>query len=126
MTKALSNDLRDRLIDAVDGGISRRAAAARFGVAPSTAVKWLDRWRRIGERSSMLQGGDKRSHRIEAHGDFILDLIEARKDITLAEIVDRLEAEHDLKVAHSTVWRFFERRGITFKKNRARKRAAKT
>jgi transposase len=126
MTKALSNDLRDRLIDAVDGGISCRAAAVRFGVAPSTAIKWLDRWRRTGERSSMLQGGDKRSHRIEAHGDFILDLIEGRKDITLAEIVDRLEAEHDLKVAHSTVWRFFERRGITFKKNRARKRAAKT
>jgi transposase len=114
------------LTDAVDGGISCRAAAARFDVAPSTAIKWLDRWRRTGERSSMLQGGDKRSHRIEAHGDFILDLIEDRKDITLAEIVDRLEAEHDLKVAHSTVWRFFERRGITFKKNRARKRAAKT
>lgn len=125
MTKALSNDLRDRLIDAVDGGISCRAAAARFGVAPSTAVKWFDRWRRTGERSSMFQGGDKRSHRIEAHGDFILDLIEGRKDITLAEIVDRLEAEHDLKVANSTVWRFFKRRGITFKKNRARKRAAK-
>lgn len=125
MTKALSNDLRDRLIDAVDGGISCRAAAARFGVAPSTAVKWFDRWRRKGERSSMFQGGDKRSHRIEAHGDFILDLIEGRKDITLAEIVDRLEAEHDLKVANSTVWRFFKRRGITFKKNRARKRAAK-
>ncbi len=125
MTKALSNDLRERLIDAVDGGISCRAAAARFGVAPSTAVKWFDRWRTAGKRSSLVQGGDKRSHRIEAHGDFILDLIEDRKDITLAEIVDRLETEHDLKVANSTVWRFFKRRGITFKKNRARKRTAK-
>ncbi len=48
MTKALSNDLRERLIDAVDEGISCRAAAARFGVAPSTAVKWFDRWRTAG------------------------------------------------------------------------------
>jgi hypothetical protein len=79
MTKALSNDLRDRLIDAVDRGISCRAAAVRFGVAPSTAIKWLDRWRRTGERSSMLQGGDKRSHRIEAHAISFLTRLKVAK-----------------------------------------------
>jgi transposase len=39
MTKPLSSDLRERLIEAVAGGMSRRAAADRFGIAASTAVK---------------------------------------------------------------------------------------
>lgn len=125
MTRALSNDLRGRLIDAVDGGMSCRAAAGRFGVAYSTAIKWFERWCRTGDRFPMRQGGDYRSRHIEAHGDFILGLIDGHKDITLAEIVERLDCERDFRCAQSTVWRFFDRRGITFKKNRSRQRAAK-
>lgn len=48
MSKPLSNDLRERLIKAVAEGATRRAAAERFGVAPSTAVKWMQRWRETG------------------------------------------------------------------------------
>ena len=48
MTRPLSIDLRERLVSAVEGGTSRRAAAARFGVAASTAIKWVDQWRRTG------------------------------------------------------------------------------
>ena len=48
MTKPLSNDLRERLVSAVEGGLSRRSAADRFGVAPSTAIHWVARWRRTG------------------------------------------------------------------------------
>lgn len=125
MTRALSNDLRDRVIDAVDGGMSRRAAAARFGVAVSTAIKWVQRWRESGSRRARPQGGDKRSHRIEAHRAEILALIEASPDITLAEIADHLKARHGLKVAQSTVWRLLDRHAMTFKKNRARQRTAK-
>ncbi len=125
MTKPYSDDLRGRLIDAVDGGMSCRAAADRFEVAHSTAIKWVERWRRTGERSPMKQGGDYRSRHIEAHGDFILGLIDEHKDITLAEIVERLGSEHGFRCAQSTVWRFFARHSITFKKNRSRQRAAK-
>ena len=49
MTKPLSNDLRERLVSAVDSGLSRRSAARRFGVAASTAIKWVNRWRRTGD-----------------------------------------------------------------------------
>ena len=123
MTRPLSMDLRERLVSAVNGGLSRRGAAARFGVAPSTAIKWIDRWQRTGDVRPQPQGGDKRSHRIEAHAEEILALIETTPDMTLGEIAAHLDETHGLKVAISTVWRLLDRRGITFKKNRARQRA---
>lgn len=124
MTKPLSIDLRERLISAVDGGMSRRAAAERFGVAASTAIKWVERWRRTGDVRPRPQGGDYRSHRMEAHAEEILALIEETPDITLAEIAAHLDETHGLKVAQSTVWRLLDRHGMTVKKNRARQRAA--
>jgi transposase len=123
MTKPLSIDLRQRLVWAVDGGMTRRMAGERFGVAASTAVRWVDQWRRTGSVQPRPQGGDKRSQRIEAHADEILALIDETPDMTLAEIAAHLEGSHGLRVAVSTVWRFLERRGITLKKNRARQRA---
>jgi transposase len=124
MTKPLSADLRQRLVCAVDGGMTRRAAAERFGVAASTAVRWVDQWHQTGSVQARPQGGDKRSHRIEVHADEILALIDEASDMTLAEIAAHLERSHGLRVAQSTVWRFFERRGITLKKNGTRQRAA--
>ena len=124
MTRPLSIDLRERLISAVEGGMSRRSAAARFGVAVSTSIKWVDRWRRAGDIRPRPQGGDKRSHRIEAHAGEILALIEETPDITLGEIGVHLDERHGLKVAQSTVWRLLDRHGMTFKKNRARQRTA--
>ena len=124
MTKPLSNDIRERLVSAVDGGLSRRSAAKRFGVAASTAIHWVDRWRRTGDVRPRPQGGDNRSQRIEAHAEEILALVEETPDITLAEIAEHLEEAHGLRVAQSTVWRLLDRHGQTFKKNRARKRTA--
>ncbi len=122
MTRPLSIDLRERVIDAVDGGMSRRAAAERFGVSISAAIKWVQRWRETGNRRSHAQGGDYRSHRIEAHAEEIFTLVNDRPDITLVEITEHLEQERNLRVALSTVWRFFDRHDVTFKKNRTRQR----
>ena len=124
MSRPLSDDLRQRLVAAVDGGMSCRSAARRFGIAASTAIHWVSRWRRTGSVRPLPQGGDFRSHRIEAHAEEVLGLIEATPDITLAEIAAHLEERHGLRVAQSTVWRLLDRRGLTFKKNRARQRAA--
>jgi transposase len=124
MAKSLSNDLRERLVSAVDGGMSRRAAAKRFGVAASTAIKWVDQWRRTGSVEPRPRGGDRRSERIEAHADEVLGLIGETPDITLEELAGHLDEVHGLRVAPSTVWRLLDRRGLTFKKNRARQRTA--
>ena len=124
MVKPYSNDLRARVVGAVDEGASCRAAAARFGVAVSTAITWVQRWRRTGSVRPQPQGGDHRSRRIEAHAAEILALVGETPDITLAEIADHLHKRHGLVVAPSTVWRLLDRHGLSFKKNRARQRAA--
>ncbi len=123
MAKPISEDLRSRLIGAVDGGMSRRAAAERFGVAAASAVRWVQAWRATGETRAKPQGGDKRSHRIEAYRDVILAAIDAQVDITLVELADMLQREHGASFAPSTVWRFLDRHAMTVKKNRARQRA---
>ena len=124
MAKPLSPDLRIRIIRAVeDQGMSCRGAAGRFGVAPSTAIELVSDWRSTGTCEAGVQGGDRRSARIESHSAEILALIEATPDITLAEIADHLFKTHGERFVPSVVWRFFDRRGITFKKNIARQRA---
>ena len=123
MTTPLSDDLRMRLIAAVEGGQSCRSAAKRFGVAASTAIKWVSRWRQEGHTKPRAMGGDRHSHRMEAYAAEVLALVDKTKDITLAEIAAHLEAAHGLRAAVSTVWRLLDRHGMTFKKNGARKRA---
>tara|TARA_E500000318_G_scaffold77926_1_gene72776 strand:- start:1618 stop:1998 length:381 start_codon:yes stop_codon:yes gene_type:complete len=124
MSQVLSKDLRHRLVCAVEGGMTRRSAAKRFGVSASTAIRWVDQWFQQGHLDPGRQGGDTRSHRMEAHADEVLALIDETPDITLAEIAEHLEKVHGLRVAQSTVWRLLDRHGQTFKKNRARKRTA--
>ena len=118
MSKPLSHDLRVRVIAAIDGGMSRRAAAERFGIAPSAAVKWMRRLRDTGSVVPGRQGGDKRSGRIEKLAEIILGYVAATPDVTLVELAEKLHAEHGERFAPSTIHRFFARRGVTFKKRR--------
>ena len=118
MAKAYGEDLRVRVIAAVEGGMSRRAAAERFRVGVSTAINWIRAWRENGRRTAKPKGGDTRSHRIEAHRDTILGAIEAQKDITLAELAAWLGREHGVSFAPSSVHRFLVRHRITLKKSR--------
>ena len=115
MATTLSVDLRKRVLAAVDGGLSCRQAAQRFGVSAASAIRWHDRRRREGIFGPKALGGDRRSGRIEAHGGLILSLVDEQPDITLGELRTRL-AETGIAVAISTLWRFFKRRGITRKK----------
>lgn len=126
MAKSLSKDLRVRVIEAVEGGLSRNAAAERFDVAVATVVRWVRAFRDTGAVAPKPKGGDLRSHRIEAYREIILTAIDARVDITLVEIADMLREQHGARFAPSTVWRFLDRHSMTVKKNRARQRAGAT
>ena len=123
MAKSLSRDLRERLVAAVEGGMSRRAAAERFGVSPSRAVRWVSAWRLAGAASAKRQGGDRRSRRIEAFAAIILAAVEREVDITLVELTALLRDQHGQHFAPSTLWRFLDRHAMTLKKNSARRRA---
>ena len=116
MAKALSVDLRCRVLAAVDGGLSCRQAAVRFGVSASSAIRWNEQRRKRGEIKSKPQGGDRRSGRIEAHATLILALVDKTSDITLAELQAKLN-EQGLRFGIATLWRFFDRRRITYKKS---------
>ena len=116
MAQFLSMDLRARLLAAVDDGMSCRGAAARFGVAASTAIRWQAQRRETGSFAPRPQGGDMRSRRVEERGGDILALWEGRKDITLEELRAGL-AEIGLVVSGAGLHRFFVRRGMTRKKD---------
>ncbi len=122
MAKSLSIDLRERVIAVIDGGVSRRQAAARFGVSVSSAIRWHSLARRSGDATPKRQGGDRRSGRIEAHAAVILDAVAKRSDITLAELRDLL-AGRGVSVGIATLWRFFARRKITLKKSPGMRRS---
>jgi len=116
MPKPYSQDLRDRVIDAVEmNGMSRRAAARRYEVCESVAVKWLERYRRDGSREPVGHGGHRRS-KLMPHRDF-LEAVQAEKpDITLQALCERLLSERAVKADTSMMSRFFRRIGVTFKK----------
>jgi transposase len=126
MTKALSVDLRYRVVEAVKAGSSCRAAAVRFGVSASSAILWVARDRERGDLAPCKRGGNQRSHRIDAQRGLILAWIEELPTLTLAEVAERLdEATGLLASAQHRVLVFpVPRRNA--KKNGARFRAGPT
>ena len=125
MAKGYSKDLRERAVAMVEEGESRREVARILDVAPSTAVRWLDRWMTTGTVEAKPGTGHSRSP-LQAHAQWLLTLVADEPDLTLAEIRDRLVREKKVAVAVSSVWRFFDRHEITFKKSPARDRTGPT
>jgi transposase len=115
---AYSQDLRDRVIDAVLlEGMSRRAAAVRFGVSESSAIKWVERVERSGSRTAAKIGGYK-PRKLDPHREFLEALRIEKPDITLQALCDRLLAERGVKADTSMMSRFLRRLGVTLKKRR--------
>jgi transposase len=120
MPKPYSRDLRERVVRAVEAGASCHEAAATFEIGVSSAIRWVAQFRRSGSVAAKPMGG-KRSP-LDAYKDWLLALIRAEPDLTLQEIRARLAARGIL-VAASSVWRFCDRHGLTFKKKSTRHRA---
>jgi len=116
MPKPLSFDLRSRVLAAIDAGLSRRQAAERFGVSASSAIRWDALRRAGGDARPKPQGGDRLSHRTEAHADLIRAALAEVPDITLPELRVRLSG-NGAHVSVAALWRFC-RHKITRKKRR--------
>jgi transposase len=115
MSKALSLDLRTRVLAAVAEGASHREAAARFGVSAASVSRWRALMRRQGDARPGPLGGDRRSGQVEAQAELILRLLGETPDATIEELRATL-AEHGQSFGYGTLRRFFQRRGITRKK----------
>ena len=116
MARAYSHDLRVRVLDAVSAGLSRRAAALRYRVGAATVIRWAVQATTTGETRAQRQGRPPGS-KLDAHEAFLLALTEEKDDITLAEMQERLRAERSVSVGLGTLWRFFARRAVTWKKS---------
>jgi transposase len=120
MPKSCSSDLRERVLDAVEEGASRREAAERFEVSASSVVKWFQSWRKEGRRAPKPRGGSQSP--LEDAADQILALVAEQPDWTLDELVAALRKRR-LPGSRSALWRFLERHSISFKKKPAGSRA---
>ncbi len=109
MARYLSEDLRIRVIRAIEAGMSRNAAARRFGVGIARAARWMDEYPRTGRMAPKPRGGDRRSGRIEAQADLPMRAIEDVPGITLAELRARLIAERGETFALSAIHDFCRR-----------------
>src|SRR3954453_5683100 len=114
-----SNDLRIRVIQVVEGGAAARAAARQFVIGDSTAIRWAKRWRETGSFEAKTNKGRSRSP-LRKHEEWLLGLVKQEPDLTLEEIQRRLLSEHQHKAGIFSVWRVFDRHGISFKKKRSR------
>jgi transposase len=117
MPKPYSGDLRARVIQDVASGASRREAAEHFGLSPSVVVIWAQRWETTGSVAAKPSGGS--TSPLDKHAKFLLDLIARQPDLTLDEVVTAM-IKRGIAGSRSAVWRFFDRRNISFKKNSVR------
>ena len=118
MTRAYSNDLRERVVLAVRSGGSCRAVAERFGVAVSSVVKWSQRHRTTGSVVPGKMGGH-RKRVLEPHRAFIVERISQTPHLSLHGLKAEL-AGRGVTVSHTAVWEFLRREGLRFKKNAVR------
>lgn len=115
MGKPYSIDLRERVVMAIEGGLSTGEAAKRFLIGKATAGAWARLKRASGSVAPPKQGKPKGSV-LDAHADFIFDLIDKAPDITLEEIAARLAQDRAVKVVSTAVWKFLNRHSMTHKK----------
>lgn len=123
MTRPYSMDLRERVVAAVEReGMSRNQAAARFGIAVSTAVHWLRRYHTTGAVKPGKIGGHRKKTLRDEHAAWLIARCRERA-FTISQLVAELLEVRGLKVDRHTVWDFLHAEGLSFKKKPVRKGA---
>ncbi|OYR22973.1 transposase family protein [Brucella thiophenivorans] len=116
MGRALSTDLRSRVLKAANEGLSARNAGVRFEVSAAKAIRWVSRAQDV--ELEARRPGRRRGSRLDADENFIMSMIEERKDITPNEMVARLAQERGLQIVRSALNTWLRGRGLTYEKDR--------
>jgi transposase len=116
MPKSYSSDLRERVIEAVEAGASRRGASERFVISASSSIRWLQRWQESGSAAPKPRGGSVSP--LEEVAAQVLAVIAEQPDRTLVETIAELRKRR-IRTSRSSLWRFLDRHGITLKKKLA-------
>ena len=111
-----SEDLRFRVVEAVAAGSSRRAAAARYSVSVSSAIRWAARASKEGSPKPRKQGRPAGQGPLVRHLDYLIAVVEAEPDITMPELAARLHAERGVVAAWASLSKLLCRAGFTYKK----------
>ena len=119
--QAYSQDLRERVLRALDRGERPAEIARRFEVGRVWVYKVRDRLQKTGERGSFQIGGHRRS-RLADLEPLLRSWIATAPDLTLVEMQDRL-AQQGVAIKVGALWHQLNRWKLTFKKNSARQRA---
>jgi transposase len=117
MGRAYSIDLRKRVQEEIESGQSRRAAARRYDVSASFAVKLADRVSRTGSAEPAKQGRPPGGGKLASHLMALLEWVEAKPDITMPELAAKLKAEKEVTVHPASLSRVLLTAGLSFKKN---------
>lgn len=120
-----SQDLRDRVLRALERGERPSHIAQRFEVSRVFVYEVKKRFEKEGERTSRPVGG----HRVSAIAPLeatIRSWIARKPDMTLDELSERLQSESGIQLKPGAVWHQLNRWGLSFKKNSSRQRARKT
>jgi transposase len=119
--QAYSQDLRERVLRALDRGDRPTEIARRFEVSRVWVYQVRDRVQTTGQRSSLAIGGYRQSRLAEWEA-VLRSWIAAEPDLTLAELQLRL-AQQDVPIKIGALWHQLNKWNLTFKKNSARQRA---
>ena len=110
--QSYSEDLRGRVLAAVDGGMAARV----FRVSVSYVYKALIRRRRTGEVSASSRRGHRPRKLTPAQEAGLAAHITAHPDLTLAALQTWLLDEHAVRLSNGAMWSAVARLGLSFKK----------
>jgi transposase len=122
MGVAHSQDLRDRVLAAVDGGLRVYSAAPLFRVSVSYIYKALGRRRATGEVTAHKSGGGPKP-KLAAYDEALRAQVAQKADVTLIELQAWLANDHAVKISVGALWARVRHLGLTLKKNRSAPRS---
>ncbi len=106
---------RKKAILLAESGVSLRSVARQFMLSPTTVINWYKTYKTTGTIS--LPPPRKRTKKLEAHRDYVIEQLKLNPEITLFEFKDKLYEEKGIEISHNTISLYLRSLGYSYKKN---------